>query len=91
MMPRIHQPVPGEALYYAMGYGGNGVMYSAQAGRRLAQWIAGRTQGLALPIFRSKLPYPNVRELVSSEVFAPFRRMGQRLLYRWYHLKDEGR
>lgn len=89
MMPRIFQPVPDEALYYAMGYGGNGVMYSAQAGRRLAQWIAGRTQGLELPIFRSKLPYPNVREMVTSEAFAPFRRMGQRVLYRWYHLKDE--
>jgi glycine/D-amino acid oxidase-like deaminating enzyme len=24
-------------LYYALGYGGNGVMYSAQAGRRMAQ------------------------------------------------------
>ena len=89
MMPRIFQPVPDEALYYAMGYGGNGVMYSAQAGRRLAQWIAGRTQGLELPIFRSKLPYPNVREMVTSEAFAPFRRMGQRVVYRWYHLKDE--
>lgn len=89
MMPRIHQPVAGESIYYALGYGGNGVMYSAQAGRRLAQWIAGQGRGLDLPIFTSKLPYPNVREWVESPAFAPFRRLGQRCLYRWYHLKDE--
>jgi glycine/D-amino acid oxidase-like deaminating enzyme len=89
MMPRIHQPEPGEAIYYALGYGGNGVMYSAQAGKRLAQWIAGHGRELDLPIFTSKLPFPNVREMVESQAFAPFRRLGQRVLYRWYHLKDE--
>ncbi|USH05368.1 FAD-dependent oxidoreductase [Grimontia kaedaensis] len=89
MMPRIFQPNESETLYYALGYGGNGVMYSAQAGKRLAQWIAEDTKDLNLPIFQSKLPYPNVRELVESEYFAPFRRLGQRFLYRWYHLKDE--
>ncbi|WP_245888697.1 NAD(P)/FAD-dependent oxidoreductase [Halomonas denitrificans] len=89
MMPRIHQPDAKETVYYALGYGGNGVMYSAQAGRRLAQWIAGHGQELDLPIFTSKLPFPNLREKVESEAFAPFRRFGQRFLYRWYHLKDE--
>lgn len=89
MMPRIHQPNASESVYYALGYGGNGVMYSAQAGRRLAQWIAGHGQTLDLPIFTSRLPFPNVRELVESQAFAPFRRIGQRALYRWYHLKDE--
>ncbi|MFW3616807.1 NAD(P)/FAD-dependent oxidoreductase [Billgrantia antri] len=89
MMPRIHQPEPRETVYYALGYGGNGVMYSAQAGRRLAQWIAGYGQALDLPIFTSKLPFPNVREMVESQAFAPFRRFGQRFLYRWYYLKDE--
>lgn len=88
MMPRIYQPNPKETVYYALGYGGNGVMYSAQAGRRLAENIAGiRTP--ELPIFRSKLPFPNVREMVESEMFAPFRRFGQWWLYRWYHFKDE--
>ncbi|MCC4118431.1 FAD-binding oxidoreductase [Aromatoleum toluclasticum] len=88
MMPRIFQPNPKETIYYALGYGGNGVMYSAQAGRRLAENIAGiRTP--ELPIFRSKLPFPNVREMVESEYFAPFRRFGQWWLYRWYHMKDE--
>lgn len=89
MMPRIHQPDPSQTIYYALGYGGNGVMYSAQAGRRLAQWIAGKGGALDLPIFTSRLPFPNVREMVESQAFAPFRRFGQRFLYRWYHLKDE--
>ena len=89
MMPRIFQPDPSQSMYYALGYGGNGVMYSAQAGRRLAQWIAGQGASLQLPIFRSKLPFPNIREMVVSEYFAPFRRFGQWFLYRWYHLNDE--
>jgi glycine/D-amino acid oxidase-like deaminating enzyme len=89
MMPRIYQPDPAQTIYYALGYGGNGVMYSAQAGRRLAQWIAGKGRELDLPIFTSKLPFPNVREMFVSEAFAPFRRFGQWWLYRWYHLKDE--
>ena len=56
MMPRIFQPDPDKTIYYAMGYGGNGVMYSAQAGRRMAQMVAGKGQGLDLPIFTSQLP-----------------------------------
>ncbi len=79
MMPRVFQPDPGQAVYYALGYGGNGVMYSAQAGRRMAERIAGKTIG-DLPIFSSPLP---------GHVFAPFRRIGQRMLYRWYSLRDE--
>nr|WP_299245998.1 FAD-binding oxidoreductase [uncultured Halomonas sp.] len=89
MMPRIYQPDANQTIYYALGYGGNGVMYSAQAGKRMAQWIAGQGQELDLPIFSSRLPFPNLREKVEAEVFAPFRRIGQRFLYRWYHLQDE--
>ncbi|MFA5520902.1 MAG: FAD-dependent oxidoreductase [Castellaniella sp.] len=89
MMPRIFQPDPSREIYYALGYGGNGVMYSAQAGKRMAQLIAGKGGELSLPIFKSRLPFPNIREMVVSEAFAPFRRFGQRFLYRWYHLKDE--
>lgn len=90
MMPRIFQPNAKEPLFYAMGYGGNGVMYSAQAGRRLAQWMTGNQADIPdLPIFQDDLPFPNVRELLVSEVFAPFRRLGQTGLYRWYWLKDE--
>lgn len=89
MMPRIVQPDPQQSIYYAMGYGGNGVMYSAQAGKRLAQWIAGEGHSLDLPIFKDRLPFPNMFEKVEAEIFAPFRRMGQRFLYKWYYLKDE--
>lgn len=92
MMPRIHQPDPAQSIYYAMGYGGNGVMYSAQAGRRMAQKIAGKGEGLKLPIFNSPLPYPNVLDpRIESQAFAPFRRLGQWFLYRWYNFKDEAR
>ena len=81
MMPRIYQPDPDRTVYYAMGYGGNGVMYSAQAGRRMAQMVAGKAEKLDLPIFTSQLP--------SHGVLTPFRRIGQRMMYVWYHLNDE--
>ncbi len=81
MMPRIFRPDPAQNLFYALGYGGNGVSYSAQAGRRMAQMVAGQAfKGQDLPIFTSPLP---------GHPFAPFRRLGQRMLYRWYQLRDE--
>ena len=81
MMPRIFQSERANGLVYALGYGGNGVSYSAQAGRRMAQMIVGQHfKGQDLPIFTSQLP---------THTFSPFRRIGQRLLYRWYHLRDE--
>ncbi|MCG8426795.1 MAG: FAD-binding oxidoreductase [Chromatiales bacterium] len=90
LMPRITQPDPTQSIYYALGYGGNGVMYSAQAGRRMAQMVASQGSDLKLPIFTSQLPYPNVLSpKIESELFAPFRRFGQWWLYRWYHFKDE--
>jgi taurine dehydrogenase large subunit len=83
MMPRIFRPDPRQNLFYALGYGGNGVSYSVQAGRRMAQMIAGQKfAGQDLPIFTSPLP---------GHPFAPFRRIGQRMLYRWYHLRDEAK
>jgi glycine/D-amino acid oxidase-like deaminating enzyme len=90
MMPRVTQPDPKETVYYALGYGGNGVAFSAHAGRRMAQRIAGRSDpSFDLPIYRSGLEYPNAFDLVRSRAFAPFRRLGQRFLYRWYQLQDE--
>ena len=81
MMPRIFRPDPTQTLFYALGYGGNGVSYSAQAGRRMAEMIAGRSfKGQDLPIFTSSLP---------THPFAPFRRIGQRMLYRLYQARDE--
>ena len=91
MMPRVVQPDPRESVFYAIGYGGNGVSFSAHAGRRMAQRIAGRAADpvFRLPIYDSALEYPNVMNLVRSRAFAPFRRIGQRFLYRWYYLRDE--
>ena len=90
MMPRITQPDAAQSVFYALGYGGNGVSFSAHAGRRLAQRIAGRTDAaFQLPIYSSALEYPNLFNLVRSRHFAPFRRAGQAGLYRWYWLRDE--
>jgi gamma-glutamylputrescine oxidase len=81
MMPRIVQPEAGESVFYALGYGGNGVSFSAHAGRRLAELIAGKKiPVIDLPIYRSALP---------GHLFAPFRRLGQAMLYKWYYLQDE--
>jgi glycine/D-amino acid oxidase-like deaminating enzyme len=67
-------------VFYALGYGGNGVSYSQQAGRRLAERIAGKDAQHTLPIFTTPLP---------GHPFAPFRRIGQRMLYLHYFSRDE--
>ena len=92
MMPRIVQPDAGERVWYALGYGGNGVSFSTWAGKRLAQRIVGADAGdpaFELPIYASPLEYPNLFGAVRSPAFAPFRRFGQRALYKWYWLRDE--
>lgn len=80
MMPRITglSDLPG--AYYALGYGGNGVMYSAMAGRRMAQLVAG-VRVPDLPIFGSELKHEGWK--------TPFRRLGQWGLYQLYHYRDE--
>jgi glycine/D-amino acid oxidase-like deaminating enzyme len=92
MMPRIAQPDPAQKIWYALGFGGNGVSFSTWAGKRLAERMVGLDAGRAvfdLPIYASPLEFPNVLDAVRSELFAPFRRIGQHLLYRWYWLRDE--
>ena len=92
MMPRISQPDPARKLWYALGYGGNGVSFSTWAGKRLAERIAGRDAGrevFQLPIYATPLEPPNLFGVLRSPAFAPFRRLGQRLLYRWYARQDE--
>ena len=90
MMPRVMQPDPKDSVFYALGYGGNGVSFSAHAGRRMAERIAGKQdKAFELPIYNSELEYPNVFNMVRSRAFAPFRRFGQQFLYRWYYLHDE--
>jgi len=92
MMPRITRPDPGQSVWYALGYGGNGVAFSTWAGKRLAQRVAGKDEACEvfnLPIYNSPLQYPNILGAVRSPALAPFRRLGQRALYRWYWLEDE--
>lgn len=80
MMPRIFTPDPALKVHYAIGYGGNGVMYSARAGWHLARLAMGRAPEVDLPIFQSPLPHYGP--------LTPFRRLGQRMSYVWYGLKD---
>ena len=80
MMPRITSIPDLPGAFYALGYGGNGVMYSAMAGRRMAQLVAGETLP-NLPIFNSELPHEGWK--------TPFRRLGQWGLYHLYHYRDE--
>lgn len=92
MMPRISRPDPAQSVWYAVGYGGNGVAFSTWAGKRLAERVAGKDAGrdlFKLPIYHSPLEYPNLFGLVRAQAFAPFRRFGQRFLYKWYWLHDE--
>ncbi len=92
MMPRITRPDPAQTIWYAVGYGGNGVSFSTWAGKRLAERVVGKDAGnpvFELPIYAGALEYPNLFNLVRSEAFAPFRRFGQRFLYKWYWFRDE--
>ena len=92
MMPRISRPDPAQTVWHAVGYGGNGVSFSTWAGKRLAERVAGKDAGqdvFQLPIYDSPLEYPNLFGLLRSPAFAPFRRLGQRILYKWYWLRDE--
>ena len=92
MMPRITQPDPAQAVWYALGYGGNGVSFSTWAGKRLAELVAGKkvdSDVLKLPIYHSPLEFPNAFGKFRSEKQAPFRRLGQSFLYKWYWFKDE--
>jgi glycine/D-amino acid oxidase-like deaminating enzyme len=92
MMPRITRPDPAQTIWYAVGYGGNGVSFSTWAGKRLAQRMTGQDADRAvfsLPIYEGPLEYPNAFGVVRSPLLAPFRRIGQRALYKWYWLRDE--
>jgi glycine/D-amino acid oxidase-like deaminating enzyme len=80
MMPRIVQPDAKQQVFYAQGYSGNGVSFSAYASKQLAALIAGETLEEAdLPIFSSPLPGHPLR---------PIRRLGQRALYKYFQVLD---
>lgn len=83
MMPRIVQPDPKQQIFYAQGYSGNGVSFSAYASKQLAGLIAGEANVAAdLPIFSSPLP---------SHPLRPIRRLGQRALYSYFQMLDSMR
>ncbi|MEH6576832.1 MAG: FAD-binding oxidoreductase [Amphritea sp.] len=79
-IPHIHQAEEDGSVLYAMGYGGSGVSFAVQAGKRLAEKVVGITAGHELPVLSTPLPkFP----------FAPFRRLGQQGLYHYYYARDE--
>lgn len=54
-IPHINQAEDNPNVFYAMGYCGNGVSFAVQAGKRLADKVAGKTLP-NLPLFNSQLP-----------------------------------
>ncbi len=73
-MPHIYK-TPNET-YYATGYCGSGVSFSAWAGKQMADLVMEKSVDSPL-----LTPLPNFP-------FAPFRRMGQRFFYQYGRLKD---
>jgi glycine/D-amino acid oxidase-like deaminating enzyme len=75
--PRIWQS-DDASIHYAMGYCGSGLAFATQAGKRLAQKVAGESELPALPFWQTELKkFP----------LAPMRRLGLRAYYRWAQLK----
>ena len=92
MMPRITRPDPALTVRHALGHGGNGVSFSPWAGKRLAERVAGIYAGrkaFKLPSHNSPLEYPNLFGTLHLPLWAPFRRIGQRMLHKWYWLRNE--
>lgn len=77
-LPHICQADEKQSVFYAAGYCGNGVSFSVQAGKRLAQRVAGIKMP-DLPFYSQPLPvFP----------LAKFRRLGQRGYFHYGKLKD---
>ncbi|MDP7591694.1 MAG: FAD-dependent oxidoreductase [Litorilituus sp.] len=65
-------------VFYGMGYCGSGVSFSVQAGKRIAEKVAGKTVP-NLPLYQKPLPkFP----------FAPLRRVGQWGYFHYGKIKD---
>ena len=77
-IPHIFQN-EAQDVFYAMGYCGAGVSFSAQAGKRLAQRVTGQ-QLPDIPLYQSPLPkFP----------FAPLRRLGQWSYFQYGKVADK--
>lgn len=81
-LPHLYQGEKGsveENVFYAMGYCGSGVSFSVQAGKRLAEKVAGKTLP-NLPLYNTALPkFP----------LAPLRRVGQWGYFHYGKIKDK--
>ncbi|WDE08134.1 FAD-binding oxidoreductase [Thalassomonas viridans] len=76
-LPHIYQSENND-VFYSMGYCGSGVSFTVQAGKRLAQKVAGE-QVPDLPLYQKALPkFP----------FAPLRRVGQWGYFHYGKIKD---
>ncbi len=77
-LPHIYQNEK-QSVFYAMGYCGSGVSFSVQAGKRLAQKVAGQRLP-TLPLYQTQLPkFP----------FASLRRIGQWSYFHYGKMKDK--
>ncbi|MCW8832317.1 MAG: FAD-binding oxidoreductase [Colwellia sp.] len=76
-LPHLYQSDDNK-IFYSMGYCGSGVSFSVQAGKRLAEKVAGK-QVPNLPLYQKALPkFP----------FAPLRRVGQWGYFHYGKIKD---
>jgi len=76
-IPHIYQNKQ-NTVFYSMGYCGSGVSFSVQAGKRLAQKVAGESVP-NLPLYQKNLPkFP----------LAPLRRIGQWGYFQYGRIKD---
>lgn len=76
-LPHVYQNQQ-QSVFYSMGYCGSGVSFSVQAGKRLAQKVAGQTVP-DLPLYQKALPkFP----------LAPLRRVGQWGYFHYGKIKD---
>ncbi|WP_372760657.1 NAD(P)/FAD-dependent oxidoreductase [Pseudoalteromonas sp.] len=77
-LPHIYQNQQ-QSVFYSMGYCGSGVSFSVQAGKRLAEKVAGRSVP-NLPLYNKALPkFP----------LAPLRRVGQWGYFHYGKIKDQ--
>ncbi|MDN3652036.1 FAD-dependent oxidoreductase [Thalassotalea ponticola] len=78
-IPHIAQAEGSKGIFYAMGYCGNGVSFAVQAGKRLADKVAGRAVP-DIPLYNRQLvPFP----------MPAFRRIGQWAYFHYGKFADQ--
>jgi taurine dehydrogenase large subunit len=76
-LPHVSRAADDASVHYAIGYQGSGVSYALYAGKRLAAQIGGESMQ-SLPVSAPLKRFP----------FASWRRLGQRIAYRYYRYAD---